>query len=110
MNPTARNRSLVARFRRSGAPGCVAYVLVLFWILLGASPGEAHPLGNFSINHYSGIRIRGAAMEIRYVIDMAEIPTFQETQEYGIGANPGDAAVQDYLRRKAESLRAGSPR
>jgi nickel/cobalt exporter len=37
----------------------------------------AHPLGNFSINHYAGIRISTDAIMIDLVIDMAEIPSVE---------------------------------
>ena len=36
----------------------------------------AHPLGNFTINHLSELRIRNGTVRLRYVLDMAEIPTF----------------------------------
>jgi nickel/cobalt transporter (NicO) family protein len=38
----------------------------------------AHPLGNFTINHYAGILVTPADVRLDVVIDMAEIPTFQE--------------------------------
>jgi ABC-type nickel/cobalt efflux system permease component RcnA len=38
----------------------------------------AHPLGNFTINHYAGILAMSDAIRIDFVIDQAEIPTFQE--------------------------------
>jgi nickel/cobalt exporter len=66
----------------------------------------AHPLGNFSISQYSGIRIGHEFVEVRYIIDMAEIPTFQEIQESGIVSNAGDA-VESYLARKTDNLRDG---
>ncbi len=37
----------------------------------------AHPLGNFSVNQYSGIEFSKSEIKIRQVVDMAEIPTFQ---------------------------------
>jgi nickel/cobalt exporter len=37
----------------------------------------AHPLGNFSINHYAGIRISTEAVMVDLVIDMAEIPSVE---------------------------------
>jgi nickel/cobalt transporter (NicO) family protein len=37
----------------------------------------AHPLGNFTINHFSRIEVSGPRLYVRYVLDMAEIPTFQ---------------------------------
>ena len=38
---------------------------------------SAHPLGNFTINHYAGIELAGDRVYVRYVLDLAEIPTFQ---------------------------------
>ena len=38
----------------------------------------AHPLGNFTINHYAGLDIAPDRVVIDYVLDMAEIPAFQE--------------------------------
>jgi ABC-type nickel/cobalt efflux system permease component RcnA len=40
----------------------------------------AHPLGNFTINHYAGIRVSPDVIRLDVVIDMAEIPAFQERQ------------------------------
>ena len=37
----------------------------------------AHPMGNFSINHYSRLHFRQSGVELTYVLDLAEIPTFQ---------------------------------
>ena len=52
-------------------------LLVAFCCVLGPRPAAAHPMGNFSISHYTGIRIDRGYLEVLYVIDMAEIPTFQ---------------------------------
>ena len=38
----------------------------------------AHPLGNFTINHYDGVRVATDSVLIDHVVDMAEIPTFRE--------------------------------
>lgn len=74
------------------------------WVLLTPWPAVAHPMGNFSISHYSGFRIGRDAVELRYVIDMAEIPTFQEIQETGIVPKLGDPSLGAYLARKAAAL------
>lgn len=43
------------------------------------APGAAaHPLGNFTINHLSRVKVSSDAVEVRYILDQAEIPTFQE--------------------------------
>jgi nickel/cobalt exporter len=47
-------------------------------ILLVPAVALAHPLGNFTINHYAGIDVRPDAIHLDVVIDRAEIPTFQE--------------------------------
>jgi len=82
-------------------------ILLTAWIMIVPNSATAHPLGNFSISHYSGIRVGKEAVELRYVIDMAEIPTFQEIQESGIATKPGDPSVEAYLVRKSEFLRDG---
>ena len=38
---------------------------------------EAHPLGNFSVNHLTTVAVSADRVELRYVLDEAEIPTFQ---------------------------------
>jgi ABC-type nickel/cobalt efflux system permease component RcnA len=57
-------------------------VLVIFFVVAVAGvfvpPALAHPLGNFSINLYAGLRIRTEAIEVDYVMDFAELPAFQE--------------------------------
>lgn len=67
----------------------------------------AHPMGNFSINHYSGIRIARGFVELQYLIDMAEIPTFQEFQQNNIIPSANDPRVQSYLSKQAETFRKG---
>jgi nickel/cobalt exporter len=41
---------------------------------------SAHPLGNFTINHSSSAIVSGDRVYVHYVLDMAEIPTFQRGQ------------------------------
>ena len=43
-----------------------------------AGPAAAHPLGNFTVNTYAGLLISPGTVRVDHVIDMAEIPTFQE--------------------------------
>jgi ABC-type nickel/cobalt efflux system permease component RcnA len=85
------------------------FIASLFSVFLLAAGREvaAHPLGNFSISQYSAIRINGNEIEIHYIIDMAEIPTFQEIQESGIVPQAGDASLDAYLKRKTDMLGGG---
>jgi ABC-type nickel/cobalt efflux system permease component RcnA len=73
----------------------------------GPRPGSAHPLGNFSISQYTGIQIGAHAVDLRYFIDMAEIPTFQELQAHEIPADPADPRVTGYVRGAAATLGRG---
>jgi len=75
--------------------------------MIFADAAMAHPLGNFSVSHYSAIRVGKEFVELRYVIDMAEIPTFQEIQESGFAPKTEDPSVEAYLMRKSELLRDG---
>jgi nickel/cobalt exporter len=54
------------------------FAFVVLAILWPAAPASAHPLGNFTVNLYSGIHVVPGEIRIDYVVDMAEIPTFQE--------------------------------
>jgi len=66
---------------------------------------SAHPMGNFSISHYAGVRIERGFVELQYLIDMAEIPTFQELQQNNIVAQADDPRLQSYLTGQAEAFR-----
>jgi nickel/cobalt transporter (NicO) family protein len=37
----------------------------------------AHPMGNFSVSHYSRLYLKASGLELTYVLDLAEIPAFQ---------------------------------
>ena len=55
----------------------VASLLSVALLVASASTASAHPLGNFTINHYAGLVVRPDAVVIDYVLDYAEIPTVQ---------------------------------
>lgn len=82
-------------------------VSLAVWVGLFVGRAIAHPMGNFSISHYAGIRIETGDFEIRYLIDMAEIPTFQEMQQSGITSRPDDPHLTSYLAIKAREFGNG---
>ncbi len=59
-------------------------LLVLFGlvaaVLLGPLAGTAlaHPLGNFTVNHYDGLTLLRDHVTDHAVVDVAEIPTLQD--------------------------------
>ena len=76
--------------RRWAAALAVAAALTL--ALGPAGEVGAHPLGNFTVNVYSGLYVEPDRIGIDLVVDMAEIPTFQARRE--VDAD-GDGAVSD---------------
>jgi nickel/cobalt transporter (NicO) family protein len=64
-------------------------------VLLAAAPAHAHPLGNFSVNHLSTVSISADRVEVRYILDQAEIPTVQER----------GLSRAEVLRRKLDEVR-----
>ena len=68
---------------------------VLAVALLAPGVAQAHPLGNFTVNRYAGIELSGGRLYVRYALDLAEIPAFQE----------GDSVrAPGYARRVAARL------
>jgi nickel/cobalt transporter (NicO) family protein len=55
----------------------LAVLLVVAAALLAPAAAAAHPLGNFTINRFSRVEVSGHRVYVRYVLDLAEIPTFQ---------------------------------
>jgi ABC-type nickel/cobalt efflux system permease component RcnA len=67
---------------------------------------DAHPLGNFTINHYSRIDVSESGVELYRVLDMAEIPAFRERQSLDTDSdgNVSDAEADVYARATAVAL------
>jgi nickel/cobalt exporter len=61
-------------------------------ILLLPGVALAHPLGNFTVNHYAGIRVEPTRIVLDVVIDEAEIPTFQDRLRID---TDGDGVISD---------------
>ncbi|MGH7332154.1 MAG: hypothetical protein ACREKS_05270 [Candidatus Rokuibacteriota bacterium] len=76
-------------------------------LVLIPCPSLGHPLGNFSISQYTAISVDRDAVELRYLIDLAEIPTFQEIQDTGLVPEVSHPSVRPYLTRKVETLKEG---
>ena len=54
-------------------------------------------MGNLSVNHYARLEPGAKGVEVTYVLDLAEIPTFELTQSWNV---PKDSA-RDILQAKA---------
>jgi nickel/cobalt exporter len=72
-------------------------ILATLAVLLAPAAAQAHPLGNFTVNRFARVEVAGDRLYVRYVLDLAEIPTFQAQQQ---GVDPAA-----YARRLAAGLR-----
>ena len=98
----SRARQTVAARLGTPATGSIARARRLFLAALAVvavaagwpAPASAHPLGNFSINHLSTVSISSERVDVRYVLDQAEIPTVQEQ----------DLSRDEVVRRKLDEI------
>lgn len=79
-----------------------AAALAVLFSLLFPLVALGHPLGNFTVNRYSRIEVAPERVTVRYVLDLAEIPTLQELQAAGV------TTVPDATQRAALLLRFGT--
>jgi nickel/cobalt transporter (NicO) family protein len=81
-------------------------VLALVGSLALPASTSAHPLGNFSVNRYSRVEATSSAINLLYIVDMAEIPAFQERARMDLDRD-GVVSVEEqtgYLTAIAPSL------
>ena len=66
----------------------------------------AHPLGNFTINHYAGLNISEERITLDFVLDLAEIPAFQEIAGFDKNKNqlPDPEEFVNYAAPKCQEL------
>jgi nickel/cobalt exporter len=71
--------------------------------MLGAILVGAHPLGNFSVNRYMKFEAGPRGVELKYAIDLAEIPTFEMLRDWDLTASSPREQLE---ARAAEQARA----
>src|SRR3954453_20599601 len=85
--------------------------LIALLVVLARTPAraEAHPLGNFTVNQYSRLEVGRDTVGVRCIVDMAEIPAFQERQSMDSDGDGqvGDAESAAYLVQQSSTLLAG---
>ena len=87
--------------RRSRMKRLAVVLAVAVTALVATGVAVAHPLGNFTTNHYAEVVLSGDRAYVHYVLDLAEIPTFQAR---------GDVAAlgrERYADRLAKAVASG---
>jgi len=79
-----------------------AFVIAFFASTFAAA--SAHPLGNLTINHLSELRVAADRIDVRYVLDMAEIPTYQAMRAADPSGSLAGSALAAWGRGEARTL------
>lgn len=75
-----------------------------------AAPAAAHPLGDFTTNVYSGLRVEPDRIVVDHVVDLAEVPTFRAMPDIDrdgdgeVGAGEADRHADAVCTRQADAL------
>jgi nickel/cobalt exporter len=77
-------RAPVRRLKRMRTPHIPTSLDVILVVLACSAMLVAHPLGNFSVNHYMRFEAVPGGVEMRYAMDLAEIPTFELLRSWGM--------------------------
>ena len=75
--------------------------------LLWPAAAHAHPLGNFTVNVYDGLVISPQKARILHVVDLAEIPTFQELRRIKPNGEPTATEITAWAASQAPSAVRG---
>lgn len=75
--------------------------LIFVFLCAFAFAAYAHPLGNFSVNNFARIEIEKDRIDLHCFLDMAEVPTFQESQQIDKNNDKkvSDAELNAYLEK-----------
>src|SRR5271156_5909136 len=91
---------------REHAARCICTIALLSLLFLSGN-AFAHPMGNFSVNHYGKIKVQQSSVEILYLVDMAEIPTYQEMRQFGMSTQQNNSADLRYVDDEEKRLKEG---
>jgi nickel/cobalt transporter (NicO) family protein len=78
-------------------------------MLAAAAPASAHPLGNFTVNAAAAVTVAADQLRVDYVLDLAEIPTFQERRVIDADADGSldEEERATWSRQRSEEIRSG---
>ncbi len=73
-------------------------------MLIPIGSAQAHPLGNFTVNHYNGLELHPDRLDVLSIVDSAEIPTAQELQSLAPDGTPTAQQLEDAAQVQCAEL------
>ena len=70
------------------------FVCLVLAALCCERPAQAHPMGNFSINHYARFTAQSGDLLLRYILDFAEIPAADQMAKLDTDGNNTISAAE----------------
>src|SRR5450631_3648016 len=74
---------------------------IFLFFLCAAAALMAHPMGNFSVSHYAKLQPSASGVELQYVLDLAEIPTFEMLRGWNIERTAPQAEIESHAAMQA---------
>src|SRR5215469_10332529 len=75
--------------------------------LLSAAIAAAHPMGNFSVSHYTRLDVSAKGVEVTYVLDLAEVPTYTLLRDWKLDAKSPQADLETKAAEQAREWAKG---
>ncbi len=67
----------------------------------------AHPMGNFSVSHYSRLDVSAKGVEVTYALDLAEVPTYTLLRDWKLDAKSPQADLEAKAAEQAQEWSRG---
>ncbi len=75
---------------------------VVMLLLLAAPMAVPHPMGNFSVSHYARLEPTAKGVDLVYVLDLAEIPTFDLLRSWNLDRASPRKVLEARAREQAK--------
>ncbi len=76
-------------------------------IAVFSAAASAHPMGNFSVSHYTRLEPSAKGVEVTYVLDLAEVPTYILMRDWKLDAKSPQADLEAKAAEQAREWAQG---
>jgi nickel/cobalt transporter (NicO) family protein len=76
---------------------------ISFLFLSLAILAAGHPMGNFSVSHHARFEVTRRGVELRYTLDLAELPTFDLLRSWKLERTSPRTALEAKAREEAQT-------